>query len=138
VVVIDPHACSAAAVRAVLPDAAIAVDHFHLVMLANKTGSPRRANASAAISWSAAAARPPHVGQPAGAVARPRAPVAGGAGTDVERLRGPRPDRADAARVDRERRNSGRSARPPPPARPPRGHQRRLWASYPRCRRRHP
>jgi transposase len=36
VVVIDPHAGYAAAVRAVLPDAAIAVDHFHLVILANK------------------------------------------------------------------------------------------------------
>jgi hypothetical protein len=32
VVVIDPHAGYAAAV----PDAAIAVDHFHLIMLANK------------------------------------------------------------------------------------------------------
>jgi len=36
VVVIDPHAGYAAAVRAALPDAAVAVDHFHLVMLANK------------------------------------------------------------------------------------------------------
>jgi transposase len=37
VVVIDPHAGYAAAVREALPEAAIAVDHFHLVMLANKT-----------------------------------------------------------------------------------------------------
>jgi transposase len=37
VVVIDPHAGYAAAVRAALPQAQIAVDHFHLVMLANKT-----------------------------------------------------------------------------------------------------
>ena len=36
VVVIDPHAGYAAAVRAALPHAAIAVDHFHLIMLANK------------------------------------------------------------------------------------------------------
>jgi transposase len=36
VVVIDPHAGYAAAVRAALPEARIAVDHFHLVMLANK------------------------------------------------------------------------------------------------------
>jgi transposase len=36
VVVIDPHAGYAAAVRAALPGAAIAVDHFHLIMLANK------------------------------------------------------------------------------------------------------
>ena len=36
VVVIDPHAGYAAAVRAALPDAAIAVDHFHLIMLVNK------------------------------------------------------------------------------------------------------
>ena len=37
VVVIDPHAGYAAAVRAALPQAQIAVDHFHLVILANKT-----------------------------------------------------------------------------------------------------
>ncbi|MFD1533620.1 ISL3 family transposase [Pseudonocardia aurantiaca] len=36
VVVIDPHAGYAAAVRAALPGARIAVDHFHLIMLANK------------------------------------------------------------------------------------------------------
>ncbi len=36
VVVIDPHAGYAAAVRTALPDARIAVDHFHLIMLANK------------------------------------------------------------------------------------------------------
>ena len=33
---IDPHAGYAAAVRAVLPEARIAVDHFHLIMLANR------------------------------------------------------------------------------------------------------
>ena len=37
VVVIDPHAGYAAAVRAALPDAKVAVDHFHLIMLANKS-----------------------------------------------------------------------------------------------------
>ena len=36
VVVIDPHAGYAAAVRAALSQARIAVDHFHLIMLANK------------------------------------------------------------------------------------------------------
>jgi len=36
VVVNHPHAGFATAVRAALPDAAIAVDHFHLIMLANK------------------------------------------------------------------------------------------------------
>jgi transposase len=36
VVVIDPHAGYAAAVREALPEARIAVDHFHLIMLANK------------------------------------------------------------------------------------------------------
>ena len=36
VVLIDPHAGYAAAVRAALPDAQIAVDHFHLIMLANR------------------------------------------------------------------------------------------------------
>jgi transposase len=35
VVVIDPHAGYAAAVRAALPQAQVAVDHFHLIMLAN-------------------------------------------------------------------------------------------------------
>ncbi len=36
VVVIDPHAGYAAAARAALPAARVAVDHFHLIMLANK------------------------------------------------------------------------------------------------------
>jgi transposase len=36
VVVIDPHAGYASAVRAALPDAQVAVDHFHLIMLGNK------------------------------------------------------------------------------------------------------
>jgi transposase len=36
VVVIDPHAGYAAAVRAALPAAQLAVDHFHLIMLGNK------------------------------------------------------------------------------------------------------
>jgi len=36
VVVIDPHAGYARAVRELLPHAALAVDHFHLVLLANK------------------------------------------------------------------------------------------------------
>lgn len=34
--VIDPNAGYAAAVRAALPDAQVAVDHFHLIMLGNK------------------------------------------------------------------------------------------------------
>jgi transposase len=36
VVVIDPHAGYAAAVRAALPAARVAVDHFHLIMLGNR------------------------------------------------------------------------------------------------------
>ena len=36
VVVIDPHAGYAAAVRAALPEARLAVDHFHLIMLGNR------------------------------------------------------------------------------------------------------
>jgi transposase len=47
VVVIGPHAGYAAAVvRATLPEAAIAVDHFHLVMAANRavTARPDRAD----------------------------------------------------------------------------------------------
>jgi hypothetical protein len=51
VVVIGPHAGYARAVRELLPQAALAVDHFHLVMLANRavtavrqrvTGEPPR------------------------------------------------------------------------------------------------
>lgn len=42
VVVIDPHAGYAAAVRAALPDAAVAVDHFHLIMLGNKASTTVR------------------------------------------------------------------------------------------------
>jgi hypothetical protein len=42
VVVIDPHAGYAAAVRAALPRARIAVDHFHLIMLANKMVTAER------------------------------------------------------------------------------------------------
>lgn len=37
IVVIDPHAGYARAVRQALPAARLAVDHFHLIMLANKT-----------------------------------------------------------------------------------------------------
>ena len=36
VMVIDPHAGYAAAVRAAQPDARVAVDHFHLIMLGNR------------------------------------------------------------------------------------------------------
>jgi transposase len=42
VVVIDPHAGYARAVRAALPHARIAVDHFHLIMLANRAVSAVR------------------------------------------------------------------------------------------------
>jgi transposase len=42
VVVNDPHAGYAAAVRAALPDARIAVDHCHLIMLANKAVNAER------------------------------------------------------------------------------------------------
>lgn len=52
-VVIDPHAGYAAAIRAALPDAQLAVDHFHLIMLANtqnlhKGASHERAHAGRA------------------------------------------------------------------------------------------
>jgi transposase len=46
VVVIDPHAGYAAAVREVLPDAMLAVDHFHLIMLANKAVTAVRQRAT--------------------------------------------------------------------------------------------
>jgi transposase len=46
VVVIDPHAGYAAAVRAALPQARLAVDHFHLIMLANKAVTAVRQRAT--------------------------------------------------------------------------------------------
>lgn len=54
VVALDPSAPNAAAVRPALPHARIAVDHFHLVKLANdavttvRAGSPSRSTAAAA------------------------------------------------------------------------------------------
>jgi transposase len=57
VVVIDPHAGYAAAVRAVLPEARIAVDHFHLIMLANKAVTAVRQRVTRDL-LDAAAARP--------------------------------------------------------------------------------
>jgi hypothetical protein len=58
VVVIDPHAGDTAAVRAALPDAQVAVDHFHLIMLGNKP--------SPAVCSIAAAAQPTRRGPTGG------------------------------------------------------------------------
>ena len=121
VVVIDPHAGYAAAVRAALPDAAIAVDHFHLIMLGEQGG---HRGAPARHPRPARPPRPqdrPDVGEPAAAAARPGAALAGGVGADVERLRRSRPDRADPVGVDREggtpRAVRDRRPRRAPPAR---------------------
>ena len=58
----------------------------------------------------------PDVGEPPAAAARPRAALAGGVGADVERLRRPRPDRADPVARGSRRRNCARCAPPPPAA----------------------
>jgi hypothetical protein len=121
-VVIDPHAGYAAAVRAALPDAQLAVDHFHLIMLANKAvtgrtpaGDPR-------------ATRPPRtkdrsgLGEPPPVAARAATAVPGGVGPDVERLCRPRPQRDDPDRVDRER-GAPRAVRDRRHRRTPRGHR---------------
>jgi len=57
VVVIDPSALYASGLRAALPHARIAVDHFHLARLPTRC-SPTSGNGSPASS-SAVAARPP-------------------------------------------------------------------------------
>jgi len=87
VVVIDPHAGYAAAVRAALPEARIAVDHFHLVMLANKAVTAVRQRVTRDLLGRPRSKGRPGVGQPQVVAGRPRTPVPGGAGPDVERLR---------------------------------------------------
>src|SRR3990172_6999408 len=100
VVVIAPHAGYAAAVRTALPDARIAVDHFHLIMLANKavTAVPPRAPPPPPPPRPQAR---PRGGERAAAAARPRAALTGRVGADVERLRRQRPDRAAPLGMDR-------------------------------------
>lgn len=107
VVVIDPHAGYAAAVRAALPAARIAVDHFHLIMLANRTVTAVRQRATREQLGRRGRKLDP-------AWANRRLLLRGrerlspsGSGADVERLHRPRPDRGDPRRLDRE----GRAAR---------------------------
>ena len=102
VVVIDPHAGYAAAVRQALPDACdsggpLPPDH------ARKQGGDR--GAPACHPRPVRSSRPqdrPDVGEPAAAAARPGTALPGRVGADVERLRRSRPDRADPHGVDRE------------------------------------
>jgi hypothetical protein len=103
VVVIDPHAGYAEAVRAALARALLAVDHFHLVMLANEQGPHRRAPARdpRAVGPARASDRP-GLGQPSAVVAWTRTAVPGGVGPDVERVRRSRSVRADPDRLDRQ------------------------------------
>lgn len=132
VVVIDPHAGYAAAVRAALPDAMIAVDHFHLVMLAKKGG---HRGASARHSGSARPSRSQgglDLGEPAAVGAWPRAPLRArwrGCGTDASTTI--RPGKILSAWIAKE--DSARSVRRAVSG----GHRadigRRLWAFYRWC-----
>ena len=71
VVVIDPHAGYAAAVRAALPEARIAVDHFHLIMLANKAVTAVRQRVTRDLLGTPWPQDRPHLGQPTAVAARP-------------------------------------------------------------------
>ena len=83
---IDLHAGYAAAVRAALPDAAIAVDHFHLIMLGNKAVTAVRQRVTRdLLRWTGPEDRP-DMGEPEIVATRARTPVGGGDGADVERL----------------------------------------------------
>ncbi len=101
VVVIDPHASYAAAVRAALPGARIAVDHFHLIMLANRAVTAVRQRVTPELLG-----RRGRAADPAWAnrrlLLRGHERLRAGAGADVERLRRPRPVGADPVRADRE------------------------------------
>ena len=132
VVVIDPHAGYAAAVRAALPDAMIAVDHFHLVMLAKKAVTAVRQRATQDLlgrrgrkvdsTWANRRL-----------LLRGRERLSERVGADVERMRRPRSDRARSCRRGSRRRNSARSVRRAVSG----GHRadigRRLWAFYRWC-----
>ncbi|MBV8994904.1 MAG: transposase, partial [Pseudonocardiales bacterium] len=71
VVVIDPHAGYAAAVRAALPNARIAVDHFHLIMLANRAVTAVRQRITRDLLAPPRPRDRPDVGEPPPAAARP-------------------------------------------------------------------
>jgi transposase len=115
VVVIDPHAGYAAAVRQALPDAVIAVDHFHLIMLANKAVTAVRQRVTRDLfDRRGRRSDPTWANRRLLLRGRERLSQAG-FGADVERLRRSRSDRADPHGVDRKR-GTPRSARPPPAA----------------------
>ena len=132
VVVIDPHAGYAAAVRAALPDAMIAVDHLHLVMLAKKAVTAVRQRVTQDLlgrrgrkvdsTWANRRL-----------LLRGRERLSERVGADVERMRRPRSDRARSCRRGSRRRNSARSVRRAVSG----GHRadigRRLWAFYRWC-----
>ena len=101
VVVIDPHAGYAAAVRAALPEAAIAVDHFHLVMLANKAVTAVRQRVTRDLLDRRGRKTDPTWANRR-LLLRGRERLSEGVGADVERLRRSRPDRSDPVGVDRE------------------------------------
>ena len=102
VVAIDPHAGYARAVRELLPHAALAVDHFHLILLANRAVTAVRQRVTRELLHRRGRATDPAWANRRAAAARPRAPVGAGAGADVERVCRPRPHRADPHRLDRQ------------------------------------
>jgi transposase len=115
VVVIDPHAGYAAAVRAALPDAVIAVDHFHLILLANKAVTAVRQR----VTQDLLGRRGRKVDRPGRTAGCCCAPASGsprrrwrGCGTAASTTT--RPGRS--CRRGSGRRNSGRCARPRPAA----------------------
>ena len=120
VVVIDPHAGYAAAVRAALPEARVAVDHFHLVMLANKAVTAVRQRVTRDLLDRRGRKTDPTWANRR-LLLRGRERLSGGVGADVERLRRSRPDRSDPVGVDREGGTAGvvrdRRPRRAPPAR---------------------
>ena len=116
VVVIDPHAGYAAAVHAALPDAQVAVDHFHLIMLANKAVTAVRQRVTRDLLDRRGRKADPIWANRRAVAARPGEVVAGGVGADVERVCRSRPDQSDLVGVDREGGTARRCARPPPAA----------------------
>jgi transposase len=113
VVVIDPNAGYAAAVvRAALPDAAIAVDHFHLVVSANRAVTAVRERVTRDLLDRRGRKDRPDLGEPPVSAARARTALGAGVGADVERLRRQRSHGGDPLGVDRQG-GTPRCARPP-------------------------
>ena len=119
VVVIDPHAGYAAAVRAALPTAVIAVDHFHLIMLANRAVTAVRQRVTREQLGRRGRKLDPAWANRRLLLRGRERPLAASTGPDVERVCRPRPHRPDPHRMDREGGTPARCAPPPPVAATP-------------------